>query len=144
MKNLYSIFIFTLILLPGILSAQALGTWEPCSENPVDGTFGINGVRAYYQLNTCNNIETVLLKVENLNNYAVKVGWNDVAFTNEDKELTLARQQQDSLTVAANSSAVGDCAGKYTQLAIKLSDFGTDKYNFQTFRVINFDFVLVH
>ena len=144
MKNLYLIFIFVLLFLSGILKAQTTENWEPCSENPVDGTFGINGVRAYYQLSTCNNVETILLKWENLNGYSIRVGWNDVVFTNEDKKLTLPSQHQDSLTIAPGSAAIGDCAGNYTRLVVKLSDFGTDKYNFQTFRVINFDFVIVH
>ncbi len=143
MKKLYFIFILALLPLSGILKAQITENWTPCSENPVDGTFGINGVRAYYQLSTCNNLETVLLKVENLNGYAVKVGWNDVVYTNDDKKLQLSGPQ-DSLTIAPNSSAIGECNNMNSKLAIKLNDFGTDKYNFLTFRVINFDFVPVH
>jgi hypothetical protein len=141
MKKLYLLsFLFLLCFQVG--RAQQAGEWTPCSENPIDGTFGINGVRAYYQLSACNNVETIFIKIENLNNYPVKVGWRDLVFTNDDKQLSLG-SKQDSVVVAPKGESVGTCGGKYLQLAVNLSDFGTDKLNFMTFRVTNFDFVLM-
>jgi hypothetical protein len=144
MKKLYPVLIIALFLLAPVIrgKAQATDNWQPVTLN-INGTNGFDGVKAYWELTTCNNIEVVMLDFVNNNNYAVRASWKNFVINNDDAKLP-SSIVQDSVTIPANSSLKADCSGNNKALVLKLSDFAADKYNFKTFTTTGFDFVIVH
>jgi hypothetical protein len=132
---------FSLFLFSGI-KAQTTGNWNGILLS-TDGTNGLNGVKAFYKVTTCNNNEVIELKFINTNNYTVKAGWKDIIVTKANNNLS-GNDRQDSLTLAPHAEIAGDCSGNNAELTVKLSDFGTDVYDFKTFLASGFDFIVIH
>jgi hypothetical protein len=145
MKKQFSILFSAFLLLGGLAKAQAPDNWHSMGVNIHDGTNRFSGVEGYCELTTCNGVETVLLKLVNLNAYTVKAAWKDMVLTQDDQRLSrINNNTQDSVTIAPGSQVVGDCSSNNSRLVIKLSDFGTDGANFKNFLTGDFDFVIIH
>lgn len=132
---------FSFFLFSGI-KAQTNENWQGILLS-TDGTNALNGVKAYYKVAACNNNEVIMLKFVNTNSYTVKAGWKDMIITKNNNKLT-GNNTQDSLTLAPHAEIAGDCSGNNTELTVKLSDFGTDIYDFKTFLATGFDFIIIH
>ena len=143
MKKKSSILFLAFILFGGFLSAQTTEDWQSMGINIHDGTNRFSGVEGYCMLTTCNGVETVLIKLVNLNPYPVRACWKDMVLTKDDQRLP-ENNRQDSVTIAPNGQVAGNCAGNNPQLILKLSDFGTDGENFQNIITADFDFIIIH
>ena len=144
MKNKFCTLFFAFLLMGGFLKAQSADNWQSMGMNIHDGTNRFSGVEGYCQLTTCNGVETVLLKLVNLNSYAVRAAWKDLILTKDDQRLPGPNTTQDSVTIAPSGQVIGDCSGKNAALVIKLNDFSTDAANFKNIIVSDFDFVIIH
>jgi hypothetical protein len=141
MKKILLYLSFSLFALNGI-NAQTAEKWHGILLS-TDGSNTLNGVKAYYQLTTCDNIEYLFIKLINNNTYTVRAGWKDLIVTKENNRLS-GNNAQDSLTIAPHAEIAGDCSGSNPQLVIKLSDFETDALEFKTFLLSRFDFIIIH
>jgi hypothetical protein len=141
MKRKRFILFATLLFIASFSMAQKNGNWQPVMF--ISGTSSFNGVDAYCMPDTCNGIQSILLKFVNNNTYTIRAGWKDMLVTKANQQLT-ANLVQDSVTIGPNSNVSGNCAGNSGQLVLKLSDFGTDISNFNYLIVLDFNFVTVH
>jgi hypothetical protein len=140
-KHIY-IFITLFLFACGTTNAQVTGEWQFAQLNNIDGTNAFNGVEGYFNLVTCNNNEYILLKLINHNTFTVKAAWSNFLISTDNEKLT-SPVVQDSVTILPNQEIEGDCAVNDGKLVLKLTDFGTDKYNFQAYEPMNFDFRII-
>lgn len=139
MKTQTLTFISAMMLFFGVINGQTTSNneWHPVLIS-MDGTNGYLGVEASYSLSKCNSNDVVLLKLVNTNNYAVKAQWVNVVVTKDGKEL-YGNNKLVSVKLPASSEKAGDCDSKIVELTIKLSDFGVQTNNFDTFVGSNFN-----
>jgi len=138
-KTLQTIITFILLLgAAQFCSAQSGQNWKTLSFPAGTATF--NGVEGYYQLTTCNGAPILLLKFVNNNSYSLRAGWRDMIVTKSNSQIS-GGNLQDSITIAANSTVMGDCNGATPQLFIKMSYFPISDINdFNYFIALDFGF----
>ena len=129
-----------LLITKGLSQTQVVASndieWKPVLIN-MDGTNAFKGIDVTYMVSKCNSKDVVLLKLVNTNTYSVKAQWINVVVT-KGGEL-FGNSKLVSLKLAPSSENIGYCSGKIIQLTIKLSDFGIDATNIDTFVASNFD-----
>ena len=144
MKNKFGTLFLAFLLLGGILKAQNNDNWQSMGMNVHNGTSQFSGWKDFAKLINCNGVETVLLKLVNLNPYKIKAAWKDMVLTKDDQRLPGGNNAQDSFIIAPGGQVVGDCSSNNSSLVLKLSDFGTDAANFKNILTPDFDFVIIH
>jgi len=129
-----------LVLTFGFSKAQTNASWKPLW---LSTTNMFKGVEGFFQISACNGTDMVLIKLINHNNFSINSKWKALVITQDGQQHT-GKNAQDSLVLAPNSELDGDCSGSKAQLAIKLSDFGTNEGNFKAFMASGFDFEIIH
>ncbi len=134
-KNYFFIFLFALTLaIPNRMHAQVNSDWQPIFLLVTGGNI-MNGVEAFFQLNTCNGEDIIYVKFFNHNNKPVKLEWSDAVFTQELKWINRDKPgDKKSLIIPQNTEFKGECGNSlYPELLIKVKDFVADKKDFKRY-----------
>ncbi|MCE9540037.1 MAG: hypothetical protein K8R85_12590 [Bacteroidetes bacterium] len=118
------ILLLTLIISPTNRMNAQTNDWQPIYLL-VTGANTMEGVEAFFQLNTCNAEDIIYVKFINHNEYLVQLEWFDAVFTQELKWINKEEAgDKKSITLAANAEAKGTCLNNaYPELIIKVKDF---------------------
>ncbi|MES2139202.1 MAG: hypothetical protein V4511_05810 [Bacteroidota bacterium] len=140
----FFIFLFAIVFAsPQKVTAQNNSDWQPIYLL-VTGDNTMDGVEAFFQINTCNGVDIVNIKFINHNANAVKIEWFDAVFSQElkwnNKE---APGDKKSMVLAANAEVKGGCSNLYPELFVKIKDFVADKKDFKRYAASRFKVVSV-
>ncbi|MBI5218022.1 MAG: hypothetical protein HY958_03735 [Bacteroidia bacterium] len=140
----FKILSFIILFSGSFTFAQTSSDWNPIGLT-VDGKNMQNGIKAFYQLNKCNNEDVVFIKFINDNTNAVVAEWNDAVFTKEHKWVGNEKgDSKKSLTIGGNVIIIGDCSGiSHPELVVKIHDFIKNINDFKSFKTTFFQVTVI-
>jgi len=104
-----------------------------------------DGVEAFCQHTKFNGEDVVLLKLINHNAEAVTIEWNSAFLTKDLKWVSNKNKtSKQSLTLNANETVEGECAGKsHPELVTKMNDFTVRMEDIKSFGTTFFQVVFI-
>jgi len=132
----------TLLVLAAVLySGAAISQNEQWIEAyaRADGAKIVKGVEVQSVQSQCDGNDVVFIKMINHNDYEVKFDWKNAMLVNESWMDNPNQTVKSSIVIEAKGEVVGSCAGTFTQLVVKVSDFGITLNEMKYFQVTGHD-----
>lgn len=110
-KILFSILFVLACCTSFAFSSAPLAGQNTCKVDTVQWTAGpaLDGIKAYYRIDSCGSLPVVFLKFINTNNYNVSITWDDqLSFLNEPA-LRQIKSEKSTLVVSPGEIAGTEC-----------------------------------
>lgn len=104
-----------------------------------DGATMVKGVEVLSLQGECNGNDVIFIKMINHNDYEVKFDWNNAMLVNESWMDNPNQNVKSSIVIEPKGEVAGSCAGTFTQLVVKVSDFGITLNEMKYFQVTGHD-----
>lgn len=136
----FSFFLFS-ISIQNIFSSNP--DWQTIYLTPGGGNM-MDGVEAYFQLESCNGEDVVLVKFINHNDYTVQLEWYDAVFTSSLKWINHDDERNKKILLIAPKNEVrGECTNNNPELVIRLKGFVVSKEDFKRYSTFQLNVLAV-